>query len=98
VVVNTAKDCRRASIRVKLGGDASRKAVRGQILAAVATVDAVLADPPPELVLQSATPTEQQVELRVWADPSTRRSVIQAQADGIHAQRGRLPDCQALTA
>jgi hypothetical protein len=24
--------------------------------------------------------------------------VIQAQADGIHAQRGRLPDCQALTA
>lgn len=91
VTVNTAFDCRRSQYDVGIGyGDSAQRAAELMTKAA-ASVDGVLADPPPETLMVALADSTVNMRLRWWTD-SARGEVLDVQDRVLRAVQ------QALTA
>lgn len=93
VTVNTAGERRNVAIQVTLPGDEPVQAQRDRLLAALADAPGLLRQPAPTALLRASSSDETQFELRVWADPSTHRSVAQVADQAVELLRQRCQGC-----
>ncbi|GHG11639.1 transporter [Deinococcus piscis] len=79
LVVNTAKDRRRASVTVGIGYGDDIAQAKQTILAALQDVNGILQDPPPQVLVRQLADFSVNLEVRFWIDPPIRREIVEAE-------------------
>jgi small-conductance mechanosensitive channel len=83
VVVNTAYEARRMHLTVGIGESDDIGEASAAILQAIASVERVLREPKPEVLLQSLGEFSLVLEVRYWIKPTVMREVVQS-ADEVY--------------